>query len=200
LIDFVDSRTLAPFALAPSFLNFKNGSIFCEKFRFWVVAPFDFDILRKAALQLCEVGSLLAMKSTANRLVLIVGAFILALMALDGLIQLNRSAQADFGVGVGTGPWVEANGAAALFLVGLVSGVVLGIGLFFASLMWRERRLLEEDADDLEALMAEIETLEGEEEQGFNPLFAEDAPTEDFAETRDPWEKPADWWKSGDED
>lgn len=146
------------------------------------------------------------MKSTANRLFLIFGAFIIGLMAIDGLVRLNRSAQPYYGAG--SGAWVEANSAAALFLVGLVLGVILGIGLFFASLVWRERRLTEDDAErDLDALLAEIEKLdddEGEVEEGFDygrPLFGgDDSAPEDFAETRDPWEKPADWWKSGDED
>jgi len=143
------------------------------------------------------------MKSTANRLFLIVGAFILALMVVDGLLRMNRSSAPYYGAGSGT--WVEANSAAALFLVGLVSGVVLGIGLFFASLVWRERRLREEDeADDFEALLAEIENLEDDDtepsEDYGRTLFSDEAPPEDFAETRDPWEKPADWWKSGDDD
>jgi hypothetical protein len=144
------------------------------------------------------------MRLTANRLFLLAGAFIIALMAIDGLVRLNQSARPYYGAG--TGSWVEANSAAALFLVGLVVGVVVGIGFFFASLMWRERRLMEQEgAQDFEALLAEIENLDDEDESDDpydfgRPMFGEDPPSEDFAETRDPWEKPADWWKSGDDD
>lgn len=133
------------------------------------------------------------MKSTANRLVLIVGAFVLALMAVDGLIQLNQSAMAEFGYGESI--WVEADSAAALFLIGLVVGMVLGIGIFFGYIMWREKKIAEAP-DDLDALLEEI----SQDAERANPLFVDDpAAGEEIPEPTDPWERPADWWKNGDD-
>ena len=117
----------------------------------------------------------------------------LALMAVDGLIQLNQSALADFGLGAST--WVAADSAIALFLVGLVAGMVGGIGLFFGYLVWREKKYAEEP-DELDALLEEV----SREVDLENPLFVDDAPTADeIPESTDPWERPADWWKSEDE-
>ncbi len=130
------------------------------------------------------------MKFSANRLAFILGAFILGLMAIDGLIQLNREAYSGFGVG--TSQWVAADSAMALFLVGLVAGLVVGIGVFFGYLVWREKRLAE-TPDELDALLEEIAREEAEEEE--NPLFVEDNAFEEPIESLDPWERPADWWK-----
>ena len=63
------------------------------------------------------------MKFSVSRLAFIFGAFILGLIAIDGLVQLNREAYAGFGMG--TSHWVAADSAMALFLVGLVAGIVL---------------------------------------------------------------------------
>ena len=134
------------------------------------------------------------MKSTANRLLLLLGAFVLALMAVDGLIRLNESAMAEFGYGSST--WVEADSAMALFLVGLVAGMLIGIGIFFGYIVYRERKYLEEP-DDLDQLLEEV----SRESDLTNPLFVDESPTgEEIPEPTDPWERPADWWKSGDED
>lgn len=132
------------------------------------------------------------MKSTANRLVFIIGAFILALMAVDGLIQLNQTAMAEFGLG--SSAWVAADSAAALFLIGLVAGMVLGIGIFFGYLVWREKKYSEEE-DQVADLLDELAREEAEE----NPLFVEETPMEDHSDTLDPWERPADWWKHDEE-
>ncbi len=130
------------------------------------------------------------MKFSANRLAFIFGAFILGLMAIDGLLQLNREAYAGFGMG--TSQWVNADSAMALFLVGLVVGLVAGIGIFFGYLVWREKRCTE-TPDGLDALLEEIAREEAEEEE--NPLFVEDNSFEEPIESLDPWERPADWWK-----
>lgn len=133
------------------------------------------------------------MKFSLNRLVFIVGAFILALMAIDGLIQLNAAAFSEFGVGQSS--WVAADSAAALFMVGLVVGMVLGIGIFFGYLVYREKKYAEEP-EGLEALLDEISREEEED-----ALFVEDNQAdEQRAEKLDPWERPADWWKSADEE
>ncbi|MEM9284237.1 MAG: hypothetical protein AAGA96_20660, partial [Verrucomicrobiota bacterium] len=142
--------------------------------------------------QLCEWRC--DMNFSANRLVFIVGAFILALMAVDGLVQMNREAFSDFGMGQSA--WVHADSAAALLLVGLVVGMVIGIGLFFAVLIWREKQLTEMP-NEVDELIAEL-ALEEEEEE--NPLFVEENSNEDPIESLDPWERPADWWKRSTED
>jgi hypothetical protein len=129
------------------------------------------------------------MKFTANRLVFILGAFILALMAIDALVRLNSSALSAYGFGESA--WVNADSALALFLVGLVAGVVVGIGIFFGYIVWREKKYSEEQ-DEVAALLEEIAREEAAEA---NPLFAEDnLPMEETTETLDPWERPADWW------
>ena len=133
------------------------------------------------------------MKSTANRLVFILGAFILALMAIDGLIQLNKGAMAAYGFG--SSAWVNADSAAAIFLVGLVAGMVLGIGIFFGYLVWREKKYAEEP-NEIDILLEEI----SQEEEFDNPLYVEDNQADESSEILDPWERPADWWKSSDDD
>lgn len=132
------------------------------------------------------------MKLSWKRLALVVGAFVLALTAIDGLAKMQKSASAAYGFG--QGPLVAADSAAALFLVGLVVGVVLGIGLFFGYLMWREKRFAEQP-DDLEVLLEEIAADERRE-----ALRVEDHAPDERAETLDPWERPADWWKQADEE
>ncbi|MDF1826330.1 MAG: hypothetical protein P1U68_16915 [Verrucomicrobiales bacterium] len=128
------------------------------------------------------------MKLSPNRLILIVGAFVLALMAVDGLVQLNKAGMAEFGYGESA--WVAADSAAAIFMIGLIAGMVLGIAIFFFHLVLRERKLSEEP-DELTALFAELEQDEAEE----NAFFADEtAQTEEKSEALDPWERPADWW------
>lgn len=151
-----------------------------------------FDIVDEVASQGCENTPARAMKLSWNRLALIFGAFILALMAIDGLIRMNQSAMADFGVGEST--LVAADSAAALFLVGLIVGVVLGIAIFFGYLVWREKKYAEEP-DQLDLLLEEIAADEKR-----NALYVDDKATEERTESLDPWERGADWWKTSDED
>ncbi len=135
------------------------------------------------------------MKLSWNRLALSVGAFVLALTAVDSLVKMNAKAAAD--LGVGQGPLVAADSAIALFLVGLVVGMVLGIAVFFVCLAWRGRRCAEQP-DEVSRLLEEVATEERRsalrrerEESGWGG---------ECAETLDPWERPADWWKRADED
>ena len=133
------------------------------------------------------------MKLSWNRLALIFGAFILALMAIDGLIRMNQAASTTYGVGQGA--LVGADSAAALFLVGLIAGVVLGIAIFFAYLIWREKKYAEQP-DPLDLLLEEIA-----EDEKRNALFVDDqASKDDRAESVDPWERGADWWKTAEEE
>ena len=134
------------------------------------------------------------MNFSLNRLVLIIGSGILALMAIDGLIQLNSSAMADYGFGHSS--WVTADSVTAMFLVGLVVGMVFGIGLFFGYLVWREKKYAE-DPDQIEALFEEL----AREAEAEDSLYVEEnTMDEQHSESLDPWERSADWWKNSDED
>ena len=133
------------------------------------------------------------MKLPWNRLALIIGAFVLALMAIDGLVSMNNSAMSNFGFGQST--LVTADSATALFLVGLIAGVVLGIAIFFGYLVWREKKFAEVP-DHLEILLEEIAA-----EEKRNVLYVDDNSSHDErGESHDPWERSADWWKNSDED
>lgn len=126
-----------------------------------------------------------------NRLAFIIGAFVLALMAVDGLIQMNNSVLGSYGAGQSS--WVSANSATALLLVGLVVGMLLGIGIFFATIVWRQKHFAEEP-DQVDVLLEEIAQEEA------NALFVEEKKSEESSESLDPWERSADWWKSSDEE
>jgi len=140
-----------------------------------------------------RILSTYTMKLPWNRLALTVGAFVLALMAIDGLVRMNNSAMSDFGFGQGT--QVAADSAGALFLVGLIAGVVLGISIFFGYLVWREKKYAEQP-DHLEILLEEIAA-----EEKRNALYVDDSSShDDRGESLDPWERSADWWKGSDED
>lgn len=133
-----------------------------------------------------------------NRLALMIGAFILALVVVDGLVKMNQQAMADFGMG--QGPLVVADSAAALFLVGLVVGMVLGIGIFFGYLVWREKRYAEEP-DEVALLLEEVAAEE--KRNAFHrerDRYHEENHGEEHAETLDPWERPVDWWKRSDDE
>ena len=83
----------------------------------------------------------------------------------------------------------------AIFLIGLIVGVVSGIGMFFAHLMWHKKEVAE-DTQELDLLLEEIALSE---EDDFN-VFDEDSMVDEKAERSDPWERPADWWMNADED
>ena len=115
-------------------------------------------------------------------------------MAIDGLMQLNKAALADYGFGQGN--WVTADSVTAMFLVGLVVGMVFGIGLFFGYLVWREKKYAE-DPDQIEALFEEL----AREAEAEDALYVdENSMDEQPSDTLDPWERSADWWKNSDED
>ena len=108
-------------------------------------------------------------------------------------------------VSAGPAERVAADGALAMFLLGLAIGVPTGIGLFFGYLILRERRQVEQP-DDLDLL---LESLETEDENpwtapvdtGFS--FDRDGAFRDAEEepieTSEPWERPADWWRDSDD-
>lgn len=131
-----------------------------------------------------------------NRLALIIGAFVLALVVVDGLVKMNASAMSDYGVG--ESPLVAADSAAALFLVGLVAGMVIGIGIFFGYLVWREKRYAEQP-DEVALLLEEV-AAEEKRNAFHRDRDREESYGEEHAETLDPWERPADWWKRADDE
>lgn len=131
-----------------------------------------------------------------NRFALIIGAFVLALVVVDGLVKMNASAMSDYGVG--ESPLVAADSAAALFLVGLVAGMVIGIGIFFGYLVWREKRYAEQP-DEVALLLEEV-AAEEKRNAFHRDRDREESYGEEHAETLDPWERPADWWKRADDE
>ncbi len=127
-----------------------------------------------------------------NRLALTVGVIVLSLTVIDGVSKMDFDAAESFGIG--EGPLVAADSAAALFLVGLVVGVIGGIGLFFAFLVWRERQSREQ-VDEVAILLEEVAA-----EEKRNAFHREESYSEERAESLDPWERPADWWKRADDE
>lgn len=120
----------------------------------------------------------------------------LALVVVDGLVKMNASAMSDYGVG--ESPLVAADSAAALFLVGLVAGMVIGIGIFFGYLVWREKRYAEQP-DEVALLLEEV-AAEEKRNAFHRERDREESYGEEHAETLDPWERPADWWKRADDE
>lgn len=134
------------------------------------------------------------MKFSWNRAALIFGAVILGLTVMDAWTRVPDATTG--GNGAGQDSLIAAEGVAALFLLGLVAGLVLGIGLFFLYLLAREKEYAEKP-DELETLLNEISKADLDQTQIAGNSFSDD---EEHAETLDPWERPADWWKSVDED
>ncbi len=126
------------------------------------------------------------MKSPLNRTSLIFGSIILALVVIDGLIQLRS-------VG-GISSSIQPDSIAAVFLIGLTLGVISGIGMFFAHMM-RRQKIVNEETRELDLLLEEISLTEDDD---FS--FSEDSMVDEKAELNDPWERPADWWMNADED
>lgn len=133
------------------------------------------------------------MKTSWNRLALIVGAVVLALTAIDGLAKMNSGAMRGFEAS--PAPLVAPGSAAALLLLGLIGGVVLGIAIFFSYLVWRERH----GATQPDEVALLLEEVEAEEKRSAIHREREEGYGEDRPETLDPWERPADWWRDADE-
>lgn len=135
------------------------------------------------------------------RTIPLLAATLLMLFAIDGLLTLqdgdSGGALASFGNG--TSAQSSTDSLFAFFLLGMVCGLVLGIGLFFAHLLWREKRLAEEP-DEVGRLLDEIAREEEEAALLREEAFDEEpAEPKERRETLDPWERPSDWWKSGGE-
>ncbi|MEM7699641.1 MAG: hypothetical protein AAF236_14685 [Verrucomicrobiota bacterium] len=134
------------------------------------------------------------MRISWNRFAFILGAFIIGLIVIEMLLQVNEKAFADFGFGVSK--WAAADSLAAVFMVGLVVGMISGIAIFFAYIVHREKKFAEAP-DDIDQLLEEI--AQEEERQtargGQRQLDAREEP----GEGSDPWEQDADWWRKVDE-
>jgi len=139
---------------------------------------------------ICKNGGQLSflqfMKSPLNRTSLIFGSIILALMVIDGLIQLRAIS--------GLSQSIQPNSITAIFLIGLTIGVISGIGMFFAHMI-RRRKVVDEETRELDLLLEEISMTEDDD---FS--FSEDSMVDEKVELSDPWERPADWWMNADDD
>ena len=117
---------------------------------------------------------------------MIFGSVILALMVIDGLVQLRGVSAFNAGV--------QPNSMAAVFLIGLTVGTFAGIGIFFIHLI-RQQKAANKESRDLDLFLDEIALTE---EDDFS--FSEDSMVDEKAELSDPWERPADWWMNADDD
>ncbi len=127
------------------------------------------------------------MKSPLNRTTLIFGSVILALMVIDGLIQLRNVN--------GFGSGAQPSSVAAIFLVGLTVGTFTGIGIFFFHLM-QQQRSVQKETRELDLFLEEIALSEDDDDFS----FLEDSMVDEKSESSDPWERPADWWMNSDDD
>lgn len=166
---------------------------FCTKSDFKIVCPFIFDILAKSATQV-RVESTQRMKISWNRTTLIVGATVLGLMAIDSWSRIQSISTG--GQGWNEGPLIAAEGVAAIFLLGLVAGLVAGIGIFFVYLLRREKLFSEQE--EVTRLLDEVRESENYAKLIRNESSSEEE--EDHAETLEPWERPVDWWKNADDE
>ncbi len=126
------------------------------------------------------------MKSPLNRTTLIFGSVVLALMVIDGLIQLRGVSAFNTNI--------QPNSMAAIFLIGLTVGTFVGIGIFFTHLMLKQKAD-DKETRELDLFLDEIALTEDDD---FS--FAEDSMVDEKVELSDPWERPADWWMNADED
>jgi hypothetical protein len=126
-------------------------------------------------------------------------AIILA-MGIAGLLAMDLIGRSHPAVNVTLPEFgVAADSAAAVFLVGLISGLLLGIGLFFGYLMLRERQENLEP-DGMALLFEELNHLGTDDFEDLDDYFADEDAVEEHADSIDPWERPADWWKGEDDD
>ena len=129
--------------------------------------------------------------------------------ALAGLLWLSHAGHAAANLPTATAfpgsePWVTADSALAMSLLGLTLGVLGGIATFFACLILRERRQADEKRQDLAALFEALaldDSWEPTDPWG-NPISSDrpagssaDSDEALEAEAREPWERPADWWR-----
>jgi len=130
------------------------------------------------------------MKSPINRTAILFASAILGLVVLDGLIQLRN----DGWLGSTLSWHVRPDSAMAFFLLGLTLGMIGGIGLFFAHLIWRQK-LVDEETRELDLLLEEVALAEDDD---FS--LTEDSMVDERGELKEPWERPADWWMNPGED
>ncbi len=130
-----------------------------------------------------------------RRLIVSLGVLIVSLLAVDALLKLNSNAMESFGMGVSR--QASAESMAAVFLLGLVFGLVGGIVGFFFYLAHREKNLSSDEVA-VEQLIAEV-ALRESLEQEMDKAFEEDTETlGEKSESKDksePWERSSDWWK-----
>lgn len=126
-----------------------------------------------------------------------------AVLAL-GLVNGQAMAVSAGSVGsVGGASGVMADSALAVFLLGLAVGVPAGIAMFFAYLVMREKRETEQDRQ-MEDLMASLEETEARDSPWNGSAsrrdFRQTTDVETAEDPKDPWERPADWWRHAGDD
>ncbi len=93
-----------------------------------------------------------------------------------------------------------AESAGALFMVGLIVGMVGGITLFFVHLRRREKRLARFSLDEM---MLENWPPAADAPSWSSPSSTSSPwdpdPSDEMIEKSDPWERSVDWWKNPDD-
>lgn len=126
-------------------------------------------------------------------------AIILA-MGIAGLLAMDLIGRSHPAVNVSLPEiGVAADSAAAVFLVGLISGLLIGIGLFFGYLILRERQE-NMQPDGMALLFEELNQLGTDDFDDIDDYLGDEDAVEEHADSIDPWERPADWWKGEDDD
>ncbi len=124
-----------------------------------------------------------------KRVAYVGGGVLITLAVIDLALNWRSS---EFGTGVSAN--VEGRSVLAFLLVGMIVGMLGGIAMAFGYFIWREKRLIEEP-DDLEQLLEELAREDAD------ALYVEDSfESDDRGETLEPWERPNDWWKKGEDD
>jgi hypothetical protein len=124
-----------------------------------------------------------------------------ALVVALGLFLMPQDASAEpysARLGLPAPASIAADSALAMFLIGLAVGVPAGIGFFFFYLIVREKRETAQDRE-LDALLGGVserrQTDRGIWGQGHNTRTRDPLEHEGSEERREPWERPADWWR-----
>lgn len=94
----------------------------------------------------------------------------------------------------------HAESAGAMFMIGLVVGMVSGITLFFVHLRRREKRLARFSLDDM---MLDNWPPATDASSWSSPASTtspwDSEPGDEMIEKSDPWERSVDWWKNPDD-
>jgi hypothetical protein len=114
----------------------------------------------------------------------------------DWLVEVSP-AEPETVSGQGAASQFLAEDAGAIFMVGLILGMVAGITLFFAHLRRREARLARFEDD---GLMLDNWPSQPSGAPNSTSLSSTDpSASDEMIEQREPWERSVDWWKNPDQ-